>query len=200
MHKFRPFLRLGLNFTMCIVAPVRIFFQRFCPLIAIFGWIEPFGGTSAIRGLTANWDRLPPRCKGGVCISPAASHSESFNSVFRWGISKFTTILRGRTVLIQQTQMPTACRIMSMKPRAFLSRFGTCRSINWATVPLHLMAMVFNDIYIKNLALQQAYGFAYPIVYTELTTPSYMEIDNNFTDNIYLKFHADSTIARDGCT
>lgn len=41
------------------------------------------------------------------------------------------------------------------------------------------------DIYIKNLARQGAYGYTYPIAYPETITPSYMEIDNNFTDAIY---------------
>ena len=41
------------------------------------------------------------------------------------------------------------------------------------------------DVYIKNLALQSVYGYTHPIAYPESRTPSYMEIDNNFTDNIY---------------
>jgi len=41
------------------------------------------------------------------------------------------------------------------------------------------------DVYIKNLSLQNAYGLTYPINYPDTITPSYMEIDNNFTDSIY---------------
>lgn len=41
------------------------------------------------------------------------------------------------------------------------------------------------DVYIKNLGLQGAYGFTYPIAWPANVTPSYIEIDNNFTDVIY---------------
>ena len=41
------------------------------------------------------------------------------------------------------------------------------------------------DVYIKNLGLQGAYGFTYPIAWPANVTPSYIEIDNNYTDVIY---------------
>ncbi len=43
------------------------------------------------------------------------------------------------------------------------------------------------DIYIRNLAGKSVYGFAYPIVRDDgpPVSASYMEIDNNYTDNIY---------------
>lgn len=42
------------------------------------------------------------------------------------------------------------------------------------------------DVYIRNLAPESVYGLTYPENFPALTTHSYMEIDNNYTDGIYL--------------
>ena len=160
------------------------FFPEVLPIDSDFRLDRAICGTSAIRGLTANWDRLPPAAKEAFAFlqqRPILSHSIlssgghfkiHYNTTGTHGVDPTDADANGVPDYVDE-----AARVFESVWDLQINQLG------YSPPPSDGDGVY--DIYIKNLALQQAYGFAYPIVYTELTTPSYMEIDNNFTDNIY---------------
>ena len=160
------------------------FFPEVLPVDSEFRLDRAICGTSAIRGLTANWDHLPPAAKEAFAFlqqRPILSHSIlssgghfkiHYNTTGTHGVDPTDADANGVPDYVDE-----AARVFESVWDLQINQLG------YSPPPSDGDGVY--DIYIKNLALQQAYGFAYPIVYTELTTPSYMEIDNNFTDNIY---------------
>lgn len=160
------------------------FFPEVLPVDSEFRLDRAICGTSAIRGLTANWDRLPPAAKEAFAFlqqRPILSHSIlssgghfkiHYNTVGNDAVAPTDTDANGVPDYVDE-----AARVFEEVWDLQINQLGY-------NPPLSDGDNVY-DVYIKNLALQQAYGFTYPIAYTELTTPSYMEIDNNFTDSIY---------------
>ena len=141
-------------------------------------------GTSAIRGLTAHWDRLPSAAKEAFAVflqRPILSHS-----ILSSG---------GHFKIHYNTTGPHAVAPTDADANGIPDYVDEAARVFESVWDLEINQLGYNpppsdgdgvyDIYIKNLALQQTYGFAYPIVHPESLTPSYIEIDNNFTDNIY---------------
>ena len=160
------------------------FFPEVLPVDSEFRLDRAICGTSAIRGLTANWDRLPPAAKEAFAFlqqRPILSHSIlssgghfkiHYNTAGTHAVAPTDTDANGVPDYVDE-----AARVFESVWDLEINQLGY-------NPPPSDGDGVY-DVYIKNLAIQQAYGFTYPIAYTELTTPSYMEIDNNFTDNIY---------------
>ena len=160
------------------------FFPEVLPVDSEFRLDRAICGTSAIRGLTANWDRLPPAAKEAFAFlqqRPILSHSIlssgghfkiHYNTTGTHAVAPTDADANGVPDYVDET-----ARVFEAIWDLEINQLGY-------HPPMSDGDGVY-DIYIKNLAIQSAYGFTYPIVYTELTTPSYMEIDNNFTDNIY---------------
>ena len=160
------------------------FFPEVLPADSEFRLDRAICGTSAILGLTANWDRLPPAAKEAFAFlqqRPILSHSIlssgghfkiHYNTTGTHAVDPTDANANGVPDYVDEV-----ARVFEEVWDLQINQLGY-------NPPLSDGDNVY-DIYIKNLAIQQAYGFTYPIAYTELTTPSYMEIDNNFTDNIY---------------
>jgi hypothetical protein len=160
------------------------FFPEVLPADSDFRLDRAICGTSAIRGLTANWDRLPPAAKEAFAFllqRPILSHS----------------ILspRGRFKIHYNTTGTHAVAPTDADANGVPDYVDETARIFEAVWDLQINQLGYNpppsdddgvyDVYITNLALRRVYGYAHPIVFKELTTPSYIEIDNNFTDNIY---------------
>ncbi len=141
-------------------------------------------GTAAIRGLTANWDRLPAATKDAFAflLQRPVLRESILSSEGHFKIHYNTTGIHAVD--------PTDADANGVPD--YVDETARVFEDVW---DLQIDQLGYNpppsdgdgvyDIYIKNLARQSAYGYTYPIAYTELITPSYMEIDNNFTDGIY---------------
>ena len=160
------------------------FFPEVLPVDSAFRLDRAICGTSAIRGLTANWDRLPPAAKEAFAFlqqRPILSHS-----VLSSG---------GRFKIHYNTTGTHAVAPTDTDANGVPDYVDEAAHVFEAVWDLQINQLGYNpppsdgdgvyDVYIKNLAIQQAYGFAYPIAYPESRTPSYIEIDNNYTENIY---------------
>jgi len=159
------------------------FFPEVLPVDSEFRLDRAICGTSAIRGLTANWDRLPPAAKEAFAFlqqRPILSHSIlssgghfkiHYNTVGAHAVSPTDTDANGVPDYVDE-----AARVFEAVWDLEINQLGY-------NPPPSDGDGVY-DVYIKNLALQSTYGYAWPIV-SESTTPSYIEIDNNFTDNTY---------------
>ncbi len=160
------------------------FFPEVLPADSEFRLDRAICGTSAIRGLTANWDRLPPAAKEAFAFlqqRPILSHSIlssgghfkiHYNTTGTHAVAPTDTDANGVPDYVDE-----ASRVFEAVWDLEINQLG------YNSPPSDGDGVY--DIYIKNLALQSAYGFTYPIAYPESTTPSYIEIDNNYTENIY---------------
>ena len=159
------------------------FFPEVLPADSEFRLDRAICGTSAIRGLTANWDRLPPAAKEAFAFlqqRPILNHSIlssgghfkiHYNTAGTHAVAPTDTDANGVPDYVDE-----AARVFESVWDLEINQLGYN--------PPPSDGDGIYDVYIKNLALQSAYGYAWPIV-SELTTPSYIEIDNNFTDNTY---------------
>ena len=160
------------------------FFPEVLPVDSEFRLDRAICGTSAIRGLTANWDRLPPAAKEAFAFlqqRPILSHS-ILSSRGHFKIHYNTT--GTHAVALTDANANGVPDYVDEAARVFEEVWDLQINQLGYNPPLSDGDGVY-DVYIKNLAPQQAYAFSYPIAYTELTTPGYTEIDNNFADSIY---------------
>ncbi len=160
------------------------FFPETLPADSEFRLDRAICGTSAIRGLTANWDRLPPAAKEAFAFlqqRPILSHS-ILSSGGHFKIHYNTT--GTHAVAPTDADGNGVPDYVDEAARVFESVWDLeINQLGYNPPPSDGDGVY--DIYIKNLAIQSVYGFTYPIAYPESRTSSYMEIDNNFTDNIY---------------
>ncbi len=160
------------------------FFPEVLPVDSEFRLDRAICGTSAIRGLTANWDRLPPAAKEAFAFlqqRPILSHSVLSSE--------------GRFKIHYNTTGTHAVAPTDADANGVPDYVDEAARVFEAVWDLEINQLGYNpppsdgdgvyDVYIKNLALRSVYGYAHPIAYTESRTPSYIEIDNNFTDSIY---------------
>jgi hypothetical protein len=160
------------------------FYPQELPLGSSFRHDKAVCGTSAIVGLTSNWNWLPVAAKESFAfllqrptltesiLSPSGHFRIHFKRTGIHAVDPTDTDGNGRSDYVDE-----AARIFDALWVLQIDQLG------YAAPPSD--GDDIYDVYIKNLASQSAYGFTYPIAFPELTTPSYMEIDNNFTDNIY---------------
>ncbi|MCY3870756.1 MAG: dockerin type I domain-containing protein [Gemmatimonadetes bacterium] len=160
------------------------FFPEVLPADSEFRLDRAICGTSAIRGLTANWDRLPPAAKEAFAFlqqRPILSHSIlssgghfkiHYDTVGIHAVAPTDTDANGVPDYVDE-----AARVFEDVWDLEINQLGY-------NPPPSDGDGVY-DVYIKNLAFLRAYGYAWPIVPRELTTPSYIEIDNNYAENIY---------------
>ena len=158
------------------------FYPEVLPTDSEFRLDRAVCGTSAVMGILANWDRLPRSGKEAFAFlqqRPVLRES-ILSSEGHFKIHYNTTgIDRVDPTDADENGVPD---YVDEVARAFEEVWD-----------LQIGQMGYNpppsdgdgvyDIYIKNLAV--VYGYAYPIAYPETITPSYIEIDNNFTDPIY---------------
>ncbi len=160
------------------------FFPEVLPADSDFRLDRAICGTSAIRGLTANWDRLPPAAKEAFAFlqqRPNPSHS-ILSSGGHFKIHYDTT--GNHAVAPTDADANGVPDYVDEAARVFEAVWDLeINQLGYNPPPSDGDGVY--DVYIKNLALDSMYGYAWPIVYKESTTPSYIEIDNNFAEHIY---------------
>ena len=160
------------------------FYPDELPLESSFRHDKAICGTSAIVGLASKWNQLPVAAKESFAFllqRPVLNESIlSPSGHFRIHFSR-TGIHAVDPVDVDRNGTPDyvdeSTRVFDEVWALIIDQLG------YAAPPSD--GDNIYDVYILNLARQSAYGFTYPIAFPELITPSYMEIDNNFTDNIY---------------
>ena len=160
------------------------FFPDLLPLDSEFRLDRAVCGTSAIIGLTSNWHDLPVATKESFAffLQRPVLNQSAMSAAGHFKIHYNTTGIHAvATTDADGNGVPD---YVDETARAFENAWDVQITQMGYSPPPSDGDGVY-DIYIKNLASQSAYGFTYPIAFPELVTPSYMEIDNNFTDNIY---------------
>ena len=160
------------------------FFPEVLPVDSEFRLDRAICGTSAIRGLTANWDRLPPAAKEAFAFlqqRPILSHSIlssgghfkiHYNTVGTHAVAPTDADANGVPDYVDET-----ARVFEAVWDLEINQLGY-------NPPMPDSDGIY-DVYIKNLAIQQAYGFTYPVTFSESRTSSYIEIDNNFESSAF---------------
>lgn len=160
------------------------FYPEVLPVDSEFRLDRAVCGTSALLGLRANWDRLP------------ASAKEAFAFLLQRPVLRESILSsEGHFKIHYNTTGIDAVDPTDADGNGVPDYVDEAARTFEAVWDLQIDQMGYDpplsdgdgvyDIYIKNLARQGAYGFTFPIAYPETITPSYMEIDNDFTDPIY---------------
>lgn len=164
------------------------FYPEVLPADSAFRLDRAVCGTSAVMGMLANWERLPRSAKEAFAfLQQRPVLRESILS------SKGHFKIHYNTTGIDAVDPTDADAngtpdYVDEAARAFeAARHLQIDQMGYDPPPSDGDGVY--DIYIKNLASKGAYGFTYPIAYPETIpetiTPSYIQIDNNFTDAIY---------------
>ncbi|MCZ6634815.1 MAG: hypothetical protein O7G87_15545 [bacterium] len=141
-------------------------------------------GTSAIMELAANWNRLSRASKRTFAsvfqrpvaqqfiVSPGGRFRIHFNTAGSHAVDATDANANGTSDYVDE-----AAKIFDEVWELQITQMGYS--------PPPSDGDAFYDVYIRNLGTQAAYGFTYPEIFPENVTPSYMEVDNNFTESIY---------------
>ena len=141
-------------------------------------------GTSALVNVASHWKQLPVATKQSAIVlfqrptlnesvlSPSGHFKVHFNRTGTHAVSTTDADKNGIPDYVDET-MRVFDRVWAFEINQLGYKAPPSDGDN------------IYDIYIQNLGLQQAYGFTYPIAYPETVTPSYIEIDNDFAENIY---------------
>jgi len=145
---------------------------------------EAICGTPALLGLATNWYRLSKRTVN------------TFSSLFQRPSAQNTfTSIGGHFQIHYNTSGIHAVDEADLDENGvpdYVDETGKSFETMW---DLLINQMGYNpppsdgndtfDVYIRSLGSQRVYGLTYPETFGENTTSSYMEIDNDFKDNIY---------------
>ena len=141
-------------------------------------------GTPAIMGLASNWPRLSRATKTAFAtlfrrpsaqasaVSPGGHFRVHYSTTGRDAVATTDADRNGIPDYVDET-----ARALDFVWQLQVNQLG------YQAPPSDGDAHY--DVYLKDLSPEAAYGFTYPEVYPENIAHSYMEIDNNFTDNIY---------------